>query len=140
MKHLAWLDAALEPLKKQDKTQTRREQLGPHFMTKMPELEYAHVYEWWESLNRYKFSNSGIIPLDFTEIYCWSRATNTRLIENEAYILNRLSFEYVSMYNKACKRDCPAPYTPEQTQSDLERAREHTANQMRRLKEQLKNG
>ena len=103
-------------------------------MAKMPEIELPHIYEWWEEIGRYEILSSGIIPLTFQEVLAWSKLSGINLVENEANIIKILSCEYVSMYNKGRKRDCPAPFTPDCTQDDLQKAKERTAEQMRKLK------
>lgn len=113
---------------------TRREILGAHFMTKMPPLVFGHLFRWWDDIGRYEIATSGIIPLTFQEIEAWSNVSGTVFVEDEAQIIKNLSCAYVSMYNQAKKRDCPAPYTPEMTKGDLEAASRKTAEQMRKLK------
>jgi hypothetical protein len=66
---------------------------------------------------------SGYVPLSYTEIYSYMKATQTSLSPTEVNLIKRLSTEYVGQHNDKCPLSKP-PYLSEEDMKPIDLTQE----------------
>lgn len=72
-------------------------------------------------------------PVAWSEIQAWANMTGLTVQTWLALMLRELSEEYATQANRSREASCPAPFTVEATESEIERMRKRSDAKVRKL-------
>ena len=142
MRQLAWLNTAPRDEKKPvlgsapaPEPVTRLKKMEADGIVPMtpPLPEDLPYIEWLLEIGPTEAGGMGAVAIGWRTLQAWQDCTGILLAPWEARLLRRLSGDWLTENERARKPDCPAPWSPEPTES----SREVVARKMEQLFDRL---
>jgi hypothetical protein len=105
----------------------------------LPEIHpaFLHLQALFFRSGQCSQTGYGLIPLSWQEIQSFIEVNELELTLFEKQMLRKMSEAYCSEYSKAKDIRCPAPYTPERKEDEVEDEADKLAKALR-IREQMK--